>query len=77
VSAVFDPAGRRVAHKPLEEPGVIVAAMPRNPGTGSFYSRFGNIFVALCAAGTVLLMASAMYSGRAFPRHAAGPRKPL
>jgi apolipoprotein N-acyltransferase len=64
VSAAFDPAGRAVAHIPLEKEGYAIVSVPSSPVAGSFYSRFGDLFAWACVGTSVLMIVASLKACR-------------
>ncbi|MDQ1238251.1 MAG: apolipoprotein N-acyltransferase [Thermodesulfobacteriota bacterium] len=56
ISAVFDPVGRLVGAIPWNTRGVLVADLPEKSTTGSFYSRFGDVFAWTCVIMCICLI---------------------
>lgn len=65
ISAAFDPAGRILGRIPLQKEGILTLRVPSSPHAGSFYSRFGDVFVWSCCAIFFLVGVSAILNGRA------------
>ena len=65
ISAAFDPAGRILGRIPLQKEGILTLRVPSSPHAGSFYSRFGDVFVWSCSAIFFLVGVSAILNGRA------------
>ncbi len=58
ISAAFDPGGRMVNSLALNQRGVLVIHVPPSPASGSFYTRFGDIFVWGCLGVLLILFLS-------------------
>ena len=71
LTAAFDPYGRARAWESSfdSDQRVVIAAVPRH-GVRTPYTKMGDVFVALCAAVTVLALALP----RVLPRLAGHPR---
>lgn len=76
VSAVFDPAGRMMAHIPLEKEDQITVKVPTSPSAGSFYSRFGDVFAWACLGVAMTIVLWALGLRDRWGRHGAAGRAP-
>jgi apolipoprotein N-acyltransferase len=56
ISGFIDPAGRLLDLTPLMEEAAVVRALPLMD-TGAVYTRFGDIFAALCLTGSIAMAA--------------------
>jgi apolipoprotein N-acyltransferase len=57
-SQLIDPAGRIVAQSPLFAADALVGNLPLGPGTGTFYTRFGDWLAYLCLAAAAWMAVS-------------------
>lgn len=59
ITTVFDPAGRMIGRIPLDKRGILVTRIPVPTRAGTFYTRFGDVFVWCCLVIGIVAFVSA------------------